>query len=210
MRDVLLLFGMQGSGKGTQGERIKERYGRFTDVIVGQLLREGAKTNPEMQALMKTGKLFPNPMIEAVIEERIKTIPEDERIIFDGFPRSEIQLEIYENLAKKHGFKSLAVDIIITEEEALKRLSKRYVCPQCDYVAIGSGKCPKCGADLEKRVDDQDETAVKQRISIFKKDTRPIMDYFKQEGELIEVDGVGTFDEVTERIFKKLDDYYKK
>lgn len=210
MRDVLLLFGMQGSGKGTQGERIKERYGRFTDVIVGQLLREGAKTNPEMQALMKTGKLFPNPMIEAVIEERIKMIPENERIIFDGFPRSEIQLEIYENLAEKHGFKSLAVDIMITEEEALKRLSKRYVCPKCDHVAIGSGKCPKCGVDLEKRVDDQDETAVKQRISIFKKDTRPIMDYFKQEGELIEVDGVGTFDEVTQRIFEKLDDYYKK
>lgn len=209
MRNVLLLFGMQGSGKGTQGERIKKRYGKFTDIVVGQLLREGAKNDPKMQALMKTGKLFPNPMIEAVIEEKIKTISDDERILFDGFPRSESQLEIYKSLSQKHGFESLAVNIVITEEEALKRLSKRYTCPKCDYIAVGQGKCPKCGIELEKRVDDQDEAAVKQRIDIFKKDTQPIMDYFRQEGELIEIDGVGTFDEVTSRVFKELDERYE-
>lgn len=209
MRKVLILFGMQGSGKGTQGERIKERYGGFTDIIVGQLLREKMKTNEEMQALMKTGKLFPNHMVEGVIEEKIQTIPEGEKILFDGFPRNADQLEIYKNLAKAHDFEVVAVNILISQDEALKRLGKRYTCPNCDYISIGAGKCPKCDVDLEKRVDDEDENAVKKRIEIFEKDTRPLIDYYKENSEFVEVDGVGTFDEVSDRIFTRLDKYYE-
>lgn len=210
MRKVLILFGMQGSGKGTQGERIKERYGGFTDIIVGQLLREKMKTDAEMQALMKTGKLFPDHMVQGVIEEKIATIPEGGKILFDGFPRSESQLAIYKNIAKKHDFEVVALNIVICEEEALKRLGKRYTCPKCDYMTIGKGKCPKCDTDLEKRADDSDEVAVKKRIEIFKKDTSPILDYFKNNSEFKEIDGEGTFDEVSERIFSVLDKYYKE
>ena len=200
---------MQGSGKGTQGERIKKRYGGFTDIIVGQLLREKAKTDTKMQSLMKTGKLFPDEIVEGVIEEKINTIPKDERILFDGFPRSESQIKMYERLAEKYKFNMVAVNILISKEESLERLSKRYVCPKCEYMKVGKGYCPKCGTQLELRVDDLDVDVIKKRIGIFKKNTQPIIDHFKEKGELIEINGVGTFDEVTQRIFKELDKYYK-
>jgi adenylate kinase len=209
MRNVLVIFGMQGSGKGTQGERIKERYGGFTDIIVGQLLREKMKTNKEMQELMKTGNLFPDEMVEGVIEEKIQTLPEGEKILFDGFPRSESQFEMFQRLSNKYQFDIVAINILINEKEAFKRLSKRYICPKCDYFQVGKGKCPKCGTKLELRSDDVDVNVIKKRIEIFKKNTQPIINHFKEKGQLIEIDGIGTFDEVSERIFKKLDDYYK-
>lgn len=209
MRDVLLLFGMQGSGKGTQGERIKERYGEFTDIIVGQLLRDKAKTDKKMEDLMKTGNLFPDNLVEGVIEEKIKTLSKDARILFDGFPRSEGQFKIFERLSEKNHFKTVAVNILINEEESLERLSKRYVCPNCEYMKVGEGICPKCGTKLELRLDDLDVDVIKHRIDIFKKDTQPIIDHFKEKGELIEIDGIGTFDEVTERVFKELDKHYE-
>ncbi len=208
MRDVLLLFGMQGSGKGTQGKRIKERYGGFTDIIVGQLLREKAKTDKDMEMLMKTGDLFPDEIVEDVTEKKIDTLSSGEKILFDGFPRSESQLLMFERLAAKYQFHTVALNILINEEESLVRLRKRYVCPKCDYMQVGEGNCPKDGAKLELRIDDTNPEIIKHRIAIFKKDTQPIIDHFKEKGELTEIDGIGSFDEVTERIFKVLDKYY--
>lgn len=209
MRDVLILFGMQGSGKGTQGERIKERYGKFTDIIVGQLLREKAKTDPEIGEYYDTGKLFPAEIVEPIIAEKINALSGDEKILFDGFPRNKEQLGTYKNLSDKYDFDTVAVNILIDEKESLERLSKRYVCPNCEYMKVGEGDCPKCGTKLELRRDDADVSVIKKRIGIFKKDTQPVINYFKEKGELIEIDGIGTFDEVTERVFKELDKHYK-
>ncbi len=209
MRDVLLLFGMQGSGKGTQGERIKKRYGGFTDIIVGQLLREKARTDKKMEVFMKTGNLFPDEIVENVIEEKIDALSAEEKILFDGFPRSESQFLIFERLARKYQFHTVALNILINEEESLERLRKRYVCPKCDYMQVGEGTCPNDGTKLELRLDDTNPEIIKHRISIFKKDTQPIIDHFKEKGELTEIDGIGSFDEVTERIFKVLDKYYE-
>lgn len=208
MRKVLILFGIQGSGKGTQGERIKERYGGFTDIVVGQLLREKAKTDPEISEYYNTGKLFPAEVVEPIIAEKIASMADDEKILFDGFPRNAEQLDPYKHLAKKYDFNVVAVNIEISEEEALKRLGKRYTCPGCEYIAVGEGKCPKCGVELVKRDDDK-EDAIKKRIEIFKADTRPLLDYFRKNSDFIEIDGEGSFDEVTQRIFEKLDDKYK-
>jgi len=209
MRDILVIFGMQGSGKGTQGERVKARYGGFTDIIVGQLLREKARTDEKMEALMKTGNLFPDEMVEGVIDEKIRTLSEGERILFDGFPRSESQFQMFERIAGKYQFNVVAINILIDEKESLERLSKRYVCPKCDYMQIGEGVCPKDSTKLELRMDDTNPEIIKKRISIFKKDTQPIIDHFKERGELVEIDGIGTMDEVSERVFQVLDEHYK-
>lgn len=209
MRKVLILFGMQGSGKGTQGERIKERYGGFTDIIVGQLIREKAKIDSEISAYYNTGKLFPAEIVEPIISEKIAAMTEDEKILFDGFPRNAEQLSTYKHLADKYDFNVVAVNIEIREEEALKRLGKRYTCPSCEYIAVGEGECPKCGVELVKRDDDK-EDAISKRIEIFKADTRPLIDYFRQNSDFIEIDGEGSFDEVTQRIFRELDKYYQK
>ncbi len=207
MRNVVLMFGIQGSGKGTQAERIKEKY-NFTDITVGNLLREKAKTDKRIRDIQKSGKLVPDADVEKVIEEKIETLNESEGILFDGFPRSASQLEIYKKLAKKYDFRAKAISIDISEDEALKRISTRYVCPKCGYIAIGKGKCP-CGGELVKREDDTDEAGVRQRIGIFKRDTKPTLDYFEGKGELIRIDGMGTMDEVTARILKSVQDFYK-
>jgi adenylate kinase len=97
--------------------------------------------------------------------------------------------------------------IQIPEEEAIKRISTRYTCPECGAIDFKPGKC-KCGSEMIRREDDT-EDAVKKRIEIFKADTAPLVDYFKNKDGFVEINGVGTFEEVTQRIFEKLDDYYK-
>lgn len=206
MRDVLLLFGMQGSGKGTQGERIMEKYGH-EGISVGQLLREKAKVEPRIDEAQKRGVLVPDELVEATVEEKIDSLSEDQKILFDGFPRNKKQLEMYKRIAGSHDFKSLSIMIEIPEEEAIKRISTRYTCSSCGAVDFKPGKC-KCGGELERREDDTEE-AVKKRIEIFRADTTPLVEYFKDKGEYVEINGVGTFDEVTQRIFEELDDYYK-
>ncbi len=208
MRDVILLFGIQGSGKGTQGERIKEKYS-FTDITVGNLLREKAKVDTRIRDIQKSGKLVPDEDVQKAIEEKIDSLGENEGILFDGFPRSASQLEIYKKLADKYDFQAKAVSIDISEEEALKRISTRFVCPKCGFIAIGPGKC-KCGGELERREDDRDEAGIMQRIRIFINDTQPTLDYFEARGELIRIDGMGSMDEVTERILGAIKAYYKE
>ncbi|MEK7447831.1 MAG: nucleoside monophosphate kinase [Patescibacteria group bacterium] len=207
MRDVLLLFGMQGSGKGTQGERIMEKYGH-EGISAGQLLRDKAVTDPRINEAQKRGVLVPDEIVETTVEEKIDSLDEDQRIFFDGFPRSDMQLEMYKRITERYDFKSLAIMIEIPEAEAIKRISTRYTCPSCGAVDFKPGKC-KCGGELERREDDTEE-AVKKRIEIFKADTAPLVEYFKDKGEYIEINGVGTFDEVTRRIFKELDKYYQE
>lgn len=207
MRDVLLFFGMQGSGKGTQSEKIVEKYGH-EHISIGQLLREKAATDPRIDEAQKKGVLVPDNIVEATAEEKVNSLSEDQKILFDGFPRNENQLEMYKRIAERHDFKSLTIMIKISEEEAIKRISTRYTCSECGAVGFEEGKC-KCGGEMVRREDDT-ESAVKKRIEIFKADTAPLVEYFKSKGEYIEIDGMGTFDEVTHRIFEKLDDYYKK
>lgn len=208
MRDVLLLFGMQGSGKGTQAERIKEKYG-YTDISIGQLLRDKAKEDLSISEIQKTGSLIPDEIVEKLVEEKVESLAEGQKILFDGFPRLKTQLEIYKRLSEKYGFNSLAILIEIPEEEAVKRINTRYTCPKCGAVGFEPGRCGKCRSEMIKRTDDTKE-AVRKRIEIFKRDTAPLAEYFKEKGELAIVDGVGSFDEVTQRIFKAIDDFHKK
>lgn len=207
MRDVLLLFGIQGSGKGTQAERVMEKYG-YEGISVGQLLRERAVTDPQINDAQNRGVLVSDDKVEAVVGEKIESLKKDQKILFDGFPRNKKQLEMYKRIADRHDFKSLAIMIEISEEEAIKRISTRYTCPKCGAVGFERGKC-KCGAEMVRREDDTEE-AVKKRIEVFKEDTAPLVNYFKSRNEFIEINGVGTFGEVTHRIFKELDKYYQE
>jgi len=206
MRDVLLLFGMQGSGKGTQAERVMEKYD-FAYISVGQLLREKADTDTRISEAQLKGVLVADDIIEATIEEKIGSLKGGQKILFDGFPRSESQLEMYKRVASRNNFHSLAIMIEIPEEEAVKRISTRYTCPKCGSIGVAPGKCTKCGAEMVQRADDTEE-AVKQRIEIFKKDTAPLVKYFEENGEYVRVDGVGPFDVITERILSVIDARY--
>ncbi|RJO61389.1 adenylate kinase [candidate division WS5 bacterium] len=208
MRDVLLLFGMQGSGKGTQAERVKENFG-YTDISIGKLLRDKAKEDPSISEFQKSGELVPDEIVEKLVEEKIESLADGEKILFDGFPRLKTQLDMYKRLAEKYGFNTLAILIDIPEEEAVKRIGTRYTCSQCEKIGFKPGKCEKCGSEMVRREDDT-EGAVRERIGIFKRDTAPLTEYFKEKGELAIVDGVGSFDEVTERIFKAIDKHYQK
>ncbi len=202
MREVLLLFGMQGSGKGTQAERVMEKY-QYEGISVGQLLREKAETEPRISEAQQKGVLVPDDIVEATVEEKIESLDASQKVLFDGFPRSERQLEMYKRIAGRHEFKTLALMINITEEEAIKRISTRYTCPECGAIGDAPGKC-KCGTEMIRRKDDTEE-AVKQRIAIFNKETTPLVKYFKEKGEFEEINGIGSYDEITQRIFDVLD-----
>jgi len=206
MRKVVVLIGPPGSGKSTQRAKMVERYDLA--VFSGDDIRAFAKVNTEFQEVYKKGELIFDDVIKKLVEEKIQATG-DKEIVFDGFPRNENQINFLEEFTKKYEFEVMSLLVNVSEEEVVERLGKRYVCSICGKVAFEPGKCSKCGEQLEKRLDDKPEV-IRKRIKVYREQTEPIISYFKRKGQLVEVDGEGTFDEVTQRIFERLDGYFKE
>lgn len=206
VRKALLMFGKPGSGKGTQKEKIEARYG-LESITVGDILRGKAKTNEEIRNIMKKGTFVSDEKLADIIEEAIASFSMMEDFILDVFPRTKDQMKIYDRLRQKYQFETIALLLDISDEEAIKRLSTRYICLTCGAIYFEKGVC-KCGQKLIKREDDNPET-VKNRLKAYQEETQPVVDIFEKRKELIKIDGIGSFEAVTKRVFEALDDKYK-
>jgi len=209
----LILFGPPGAGKGTQSALLIERMG-MKQISTGDLFRAAIKNQTklgkEAKGYLDAGKLVPDSVTIGLVEETLGEMG-DQAFILDGFPRNVPQAEALTTILNQLHLK---VDKTIFLEVPMKmllgRLTGRRVCKNCGATYHIESKPPKkdsicdvCGGPVVQRPDDK-EDVIRTRLEAYETSTRPLKDYYKAKGPYVEVDGVGTSDEVFTRISQAL------
>ncbi len=214
MKKIIILIGPPGCGKGTQAKRIAEKY-HYGHISTGDLLRalaNGAQADPrEKQALeeMKSGKLVSDWLIYRLAFRKMDEYLDKGRgVVLDGAVRNVAQAEEYQ---KYFGQKNLSKEVVVievalTDEESLNRLTKRRMCSKCGEIIpwLPATKeliaCPKCGGELMVRKDDDEQVIRKRIVEQGNQALQPIADYYQKLGLLKKVDGMENIESVWEEI----------
>lgn len=210
----IIITGPPGSGKGTQAVRIAERLG-LRHMSTGDLLREAVAGRTELglkaSGYMTSGLLVPDDLMLGLIREQLGS--DDGRgWILDGFPRTLPQAEALSDLLESNGIGiDNVIEIDVDPGVIVKRVEGRRVCGECKAVygiaTLPGGekaKCPKCGAPLVKRSDDEEETILR-RFNVYREQTEPVLDYYrKRGGKFVTVNGNGDIDDITAEIIRAL------
>ena len=195
----LILLGAPGAGKGTQAEKISERYG-IPQISTGAILREAiAAETPlglKVKSVMEGGGLVSDEDVIAVVKERLQKDDCKNGFILDGFPRTIPQAEALDRMLAEMGIElSKVISIEVKDEDIVKRMSGRRVCKGCGMSyhtvykkAAVEGKCDKCGESLILRDDDKPEVVI-DRLKVYHEKTTPLKDYYKKTGKLVLVEG---------------------
>ena len=213
----VILMGPQGSGKGTQSERVRERL-HLASIATGELFRAAIKSGSELgqriQAVYDRGELVPDALTVALVEERLDQLAEERRrggaiegALYDGFPRTEGQAAALDDALRARGERLTAVIALdVPRETRVRRLAGRRVCANCGRVynvvsdpPAVEGVCDVCGGALIQRADDTAE-AVAKRLDLYDIETAPLAERYERDGLLVRVDGDRAIDEVTEAI----------
>ncbi len=208
----LVLIGAPAAGKGTQARKLIDKY-KLAYISTGDMLREevskGTALGLEAKSIMASGALVSDELIIAIVRERIKADDCKNGFILDGFPRTVVQAEKLDELI---GSVDKAIYINCPDEALLKRITARQTCPKCgaSYNKISVPPkvpdiCDVCGEKLTQRKDDTVE-AGKARLETFHKQSEPLVDYYKKQNRLFEVDGMIGIDNVSSAIFAELGD----
>ncbi len=211
----LILLGPPGAGKGTQAKRLIDRYG-IPQISTGDILRaavrEGTELGKTAKQYMDAGELVPDEVVIGIIEERLKEPDCAKGYILDGFPRTVAQADALTDVLARMG-QSIdhVVSIEVPDEELVERLTGRRTCRNCGamyHVKFSPpkkpGVCDKCGGELFQRDDDKEET-IRARLKVYQDQTAPLIAYYEKAGLLRRVSGVGTVDEIYERILGVLE-----
>jgi adenylate kinase len=210
----LIIFGPPGVGKGTQAAKISEKHD-VLHISTGDILRTSVKEGTELGKLAKTymdkGELVPDDVIIGIIKERISIDDSKKGFLLDGFPRTIDQAEALDKMLNKEGQKiDTVISIELSDEEIVKRISGRRVCEKCGSMyhiiydpPTNMGYCNKCGGGLYQR-DDDSEDVIRTRLEVYRKQTEPLKKFYKKGGILKRIDGLGTIDDVFEKIEKIL------
>ncbi|MBI2846472.1 MAG: adenylate kinase [Chloroflexi bacterium] len=202
----LILLGAPGAGKGTQAERLSRRLG-LAHVASGDLFRQAQDRGTQLGLLakryMEKGMLVPDEITIKMIEERISAPDCKRGFILDGFPRTVNQAKALDSAMEKRGADiDKVLYIEVSSEELVRRLSGRWICRACQtpYHILSSppkmaGKCDRCGGELYQRPDDSEETA-RKRLDVYFSQTTPLIEYYRTQGKLAEVDGQGNIGRV--------------
>ena len=209
----VIITGPPGSGKGTQGKLIAEKY-HIPQISTGDILREAASNGLALglkaRASIARGELVPDEVVIGIIEDRLMQRNYEKGFLLDGFPRTVAQAEALEKMLGKRG---LAVDHVINieieMEELVNRLRGRRTCSRCGVMyhllfnpPKKDGICDTCGDSLYQRDDDKEET-IRSRLDIYSQQTRPVIQYYASQGLLRSIDGVGNIGDIFHRILEK-------
>ena len=204
-----VLFGIQGSGKGTQGTVLAERLGASYFEMGGRL-RELSKQDSELaikvKNIIESGNLVPTEVVMEIVAEFAKNIEASKPIIFDGIPRSEEQRAAFEMLLTKLGREYKGIYFALNREAAIQRLTTRRICSinkEAFPASFEEETCPQHNAPLITRSDDTPES-INTRLDLFIKETMPIIDHWKNEGKIIEIDAGKSIDEVREELAENI------
>ncbi len=208
----IILLGAPGAGKGTQANVISFKF-NIPHISTGDILRyeikKGTELGKKVSKFVERGKLVPDKFIIKMIKNRISSGITKKGFLMDGFPRNLKQAKMFSKMIDELGIKlDKVINIIVSEDEIINRLNSRKVCSSCESIFSSnnhkeSEKCPECGSDLLKRKDDDTEV-IKHRLEIYESETIPLIDFYSGKGLLVNVDGSGKAEEVTERIIKIL------
>jgi adenylate kinase len=210
----LIMLGPPGAGKGTQAQKLVERF-KVPQVSTGDLLRaavrEGTRLGKEAKGYMDKGQLVPDAVVIGMVKERLAVKDCRGGFILDGFPRAVTQAEALEGLLKElHKSMDAVVSIEVPEEELVRRLTGRLSCPKCGAMFHASSKppravgiCDACGAGLITRVDDNEAT-IRNRIKVYREQTEPLKAFYQARGLLRAVDGTGSPESIGSKIGEAL------
>jgi adenylate kinase len=211
----IVLFGPPGAGKGTQAKFISEQY-NIPHISTGDILRENVREDTALGKKAKTymdkGALVPDSVLIDIIKDRLQKPDTRKGFLLDGFPRTLPQAESLDGILDDiNKDLNAVVDIEVSTTELVKRLSGRLTCRNCGAtynVKTNPPKsdniCDACGGELYQRADDT-ENAIRNRIDVYKKQTSPLIDYYKKKGILMDIDGEREIDEVRSDISKALE-----
>jgi len=202
----LILMGLPGAGKGTQAERIVEKYG-LPHISTGDMFRAAIKEETELgkkaKSYMDAGELVPDDVTIGIVRERLGKADCQKGFLLDGFPRTTAQAEALDNLLADMGRRIDAVLYIdVDRDSLLERLTGRRICSQCGatyHITLNppkeEGVCDKCGGELFQRDDDKIET-VKTRLEVNEKQQKPLLDFYNKKNCLQEINGNQDIDDV--------------
>ena len=208
----LILLGAPGAGKGTQAEKICEKF-NIPAISTGNIIRAALKNGTEMglkaKAYMEAGQLVPDDVVIGIIKDRLKEDDCKTGFILDGFPRTIPQAQALEDMGVKI---DKVVDIEVPDEKITARMSGRRVCSKCanSYHLLYKkpkveGICDACGGELVQRKDDAPET-VQARLVEYHEMTEPLKDFYSKLGKLVIVDGQEEVADTTRLVFAALED----
>ena len=189
-----LMFGAPMAGKGTLANMLAEEY-HLPTISMGDILRgsiaRGDAEGVLAKSYMDKGEMVPNEVVCAMIKNRLAQPDVQNGFILDGFPRTPSQLEVF--IKEKVADIDVVVSLEVPYEFLFARVVGRRTCKDCGYIYntswnLGYEKCPKCGGEWGIRSDDNEET-YQNRYNVYQKETLPILDYFKSEGKVVEVQG---------------------
>ena len=209
----LIIIGKQGAGKRSKADRLSRQYGmrhNATGDIFRAATRSGSETGKELDRYMRAGDLVPDPLVFEVMAERLKEDDARQRgFILDGFPRNAQQAEKLSEMLSSEDV-PLAVNIEVPTDVALHRLAGRRVCRECganyhvDDPPEQDWTCDSCGGEVVQREDDNEE-AINRRLQAYEEKTEPLIAWYLERDKLVTVDGVGSMDEVTQRLVQAVD-----
>lgn len=210
----IVLFGPPGAGKGTQAGLLSGKFGAV-HVSTGDILREavakGTEVGKKAQGYMERGELVPDHLVIEIAKQKLAEIGRS-GFLLDGFPRTVPQAEALDAALEEVGLPlDAVVNLRVPEEELVKRLSGRRVCRGCgrpfhaDTMPDGIKECNACGGEIVQRADDRPE-AVRNRLRVYREQTSPLIEYYRERGLLREIEATGAIDEVFERVVVALTD----
>ena len=205
----IVLFGPQGSGKGTQGQLIKERFG-IPHLSMGELLRKEINDNSplgkQIGSILKSGQLINDDITNELIKHHIYDDTPIQGFILDGYPRRLYQAEFLDTIVNI----DVALELTIDDETAVKRLSNRWNCAKCGWVYNSdsnppkkSGTCDRCSGTLFQRDDDKPE-AIKQRLALYRDLSKDLRKFYMSKDVYRTVDTTGPIEEAFENVVTTL------
>jgi len=206
----LILLGPPGAGKGTQAKKLVGKFG-IPQISTGDILRAAVKNGTplgkEAKAYMDKGELVTDAIVVGIIRDRLQEEDCKKGYILDGFPRTVPQADELKKALSGMGQSIDAVlSIVVANDELMKRLTGRRTCKECGagYHLLfkapkTEGVCDQCQGPLFQRDDDKEET-IKNRLSVYNDQTKPLIDYYTKEGSLVDIEGTGSIDAIFDRI----------
>jgi adenylate kinase len=212
----VVLLGPPGAGKGTQAKLLREKY-HACQISTGDILRKAvADQSPlgkEAAGFINRGALVPDSLIVKLVAERLKESDCEKGFILDGFPRTIQQAQSLAEILAELGFTLSAVlSVQVPNHVIVERLAGRRTCRDCGTLYHRNfdppqreGICDHCGGDLVQRDDDREET-IRARLDVYDTQTAPLVDFYRDQGILREIDGVGKVEDIRDRFVRALGD----
>lgn len=210
----VILLGPPGAGKGTQAAGIVDKY-HIPHISTGDIFRKNIKEGTELgkkaKGYMDQGLLVPDDLVVAIVEDRLKEDDCKNGFLLDGFPRTVYQAEALDKvLDKMNSALNKVINVNVDKEILIERAVGRRICKDCSATyhiqfnpPVKASLCDKCGGPLYQRADDNEETVTK-RIEVYLSETQPLINYYKEKGTLVTIDGQQPIDKVFQEIIAAL------